>query len=228
VNAQPPVDDRPAKTRVEFVWSDRLRVRELEGQVNDLRKAMVCSFHQILDLRDLNTGVHSTRLAEWAVRVGREFGVPEEFLADLEVGALLHDIGKVGISENILGKPDGLTEEEFRIVRRHPELGWNVIRNLPGLERASLLVLHHHENFDGTGYPAGLKGNEIPIGARILSVIDAFDAMISARPYRSPLPLDEVLKRLEERSGIQFDPAIVQSLIRIARTEMPAVLDAVG
>src|SRR5258707_4730526 len=94
-----------AKAPVDFVWSDRLRVRELEGQVIDLRRALVCSFNQLLDLRDLNTGVHSTRLAEWVLRVGREFGIPEKSLPDLEIGALLHDIGKVGISESILGKP---------------------------------------------------------------------------------------------------------------------------
>jgi HD-GYP domain-containing protein (c-di-GMP phosphodiesterase class II) len=205
-----------------------LRIKELEGQVRDLRSALVCSFNQLLDLRDLNTGVHSTRLAEWGLRVARDLGVPENFMPDMEMGALLHDIGKIGVPDGILNKPGRLTPEEFEIVKRHPEFGWTVIRNLPGLEQTSLYVLHHHENFDGTGYPAKLKGSEIPIGARIVSVIDAFDAMVSSRPYRAGLPLAEAIRRLHESSGTQFDPAVVKSFVSIAESEMPAVLEAVG
>jgi HD-GYP domain-containing protein (c-di-GMP phosphodiesterase class II) len=182
----------------------------------------------MLDLRDLNTGMHSTRLAEWGLRVARSLGVPEHSLPDLETGALLHDIGKVAIPESILGKPGRLTDEEFEIVKRHPEFGWTVIRNLPGLEHTSLQILHHHENFDGTGYPAGLKGTEIPIGARIVSVIDSFDAMISNRPYRAGLPMKEVIRRLHESSGTQFDPLVVDAFVRIVEAEMPIVLEAVG
>jgi HD-GYP domain-containing protein (c-di-GMP phosphodiesterase class II) len=185
-------------------------------------------FSQMLDLRDLNTGMHSTRLAEWGLRVARSLGVPEHSLPDLETGALLHDIGKVAIPESILGKPGRLTDEEFEIVKRHPEFGWTVIRNLPGLEHTSLQILHHHENFDGTGYPAGLKGTEIPIGARIVSVIDSFDAMISNRPYRAGLPMKEVIRRLHESSGTQFDPLVVDAFVRIVEAEMPIVLEAVG
>jgi HD-GYP domain-containing protein (c-di-GMP phosphodiesterase class II) len=205
-----------------------LRIKELEGEVRDLRSALVCSFNQLLDLRDLNTGVHSTRLAEWGLRVARDLGVSENFMPDLEMGALLHDIGKIGVPDGILNKPGRLTEEEFAIVKRHPEFGWTVIRNLPGLEQTSLYVLHHHENFDGTGYPANLKGSEIPIGSRIVSVIDAFDAMVSSRPYRKGLPLAEAIRRLHESSGTQFDPAVVKSFVSIAESEMPAVLQAVG
>src|SRR5579884_4067109 len=143
----------------------QLRVKELETNVRDLRNALVCSFNQLLDLRDLNTGVHSTRLAEWALRVARQLGVEESHMPDIEMGALLHDIGKVGVPDQILNKPARLTEEEYAIVKRHPEFGWTVLRNLPTFERSSLYVLHHHENFDGTGYPARLKGSEIPDGA---------------------------------------------------------------
>jgi HD-GYP domain-containing protein (c-di-GMP phosphodiesterase class II) len=205
-----------------------LRIKELEGQVSDLRSALVCSFNQLLDLRDLNTGVHSTRLAEWGLRVARDLGVPENFMPDMEMGALLHDIGKIGVPDGILNKPGRLTPEEFEIVKRHPEFGWTVIRNLPGLEQTSLYVLHHHENFDGTGYPAKLKGSEIPIGARIVSVIDAFDAMVSSRPYRQGLPVAEAIRRLHESSGTQFDPAVVKSFVSIAEVEMSDVLEAVG
>ncbi|MGB2664084.1 MAG: HD-GYP domain-containing protein [Candidatus Acidiferrum sp.] len=205
-----------------------LRIKELEGQITDLRSALVCSFNQLLDLRDLNTGVHSTRLAEWGLRVARDLGVPEGRMADLEMGALLHDIGKIGVPDNILNKPGRLTPEEYEVVKRHPEFGWTVIRKLPGLEQTSLYVLHHHENFDGTGYPARLKGSEIPIGSRIVSVIDAFDAMVSSRPYRNGLPIAEAIRRLTEASGTQFDPSVIHSFVPIAASEMPAVLEAVG
>jgi HD-GYP domain-containing protein (c-di-GMP phosphodiesterase class II) len=205
-----------------------LRVKELESEVRELRSALVCSFNQLLDLRDLNTGVHSTRLAEWGLRVARDLGVAESSMYDLEMGALLHDIGKIGVPDNILNKPGRLTQEEFEVVKRHPEFGWTVIRKLPGLEQTSLYVLHHHENFDGTGYPARLKGTEIPIGSRIVSVIDAFDAMVSSRPYRKGLPLEEAIRRLLEASGRQFDPDVIQSFVPIAKSEMPSVLEAVG
>jgi HD-GYP domain-containing protein (c-di-GMP phosphodiesterase class II) len=205
-----------------------LRLKELESQILDLRTALVCSFNQLLDLRDLNTGVHSTRLAEWGLRVARDLGVAESCMPDLEMGALLHDIGKIGIPDNILNKPGRLTPEEYEMVKRHPEFGWTVIRKLPGLEQTSLYVLHHHENFDGTGYPARLKASEIPIGSRIVSVIDAFDAMVSCRPYRNGLPLEEAIRRLNEASGTQFDPAVIKSFIPIAQSEMPSVLEAVG
>jgi len=205
-----------------------LCIKELESQILDLRSALVCSFNQLLDLRDLNTGVHSTRLAEWGLRVARDLGVRESCMPDLEMGALLHDIGKIGIPDNILNKPGRLTPEEYEMVKRHPEFGWTVIRKLPGLEQTSLYVLHHHENFDGTGYPARLKASEIPIGSRIVSVIDAFDAMVSSRPYRNGLPLEEAIRRLNEASGTQFDPAVIKSFIPIAQSEMPSVLEAVG
>lgn len=205
-----------------------LRIKELEANARDLRSALICSFNQLLDLRDLNTGVHSTRLAEWALRVARQLEVPESCMPDLEVGALLHDIGKVGVPDNILNKPARLTEEEFAFVKRHPEFGWTVLRNLPGFARASLFVLHHHENFDGTGYPARLKGSEIPIGSRIVSVIDAFDAMVSSRPYRQGLPFEEAARRLTEASGTQFDPAVVQTFLPFAQADMENVFAAAG
>jgi HD-GYP domain-containing protein (c-di-GMP phosphodiesterase class II) len=223
-----PASSLPVKKVGGDVRLYELRIRELESQMLEMRTALVCSFNQLLDLRDLNTGVHSTRLAEWGLRVARDLGVPEGHMPDLEMGALLHDIGKIGVPDGILNKPGRLTTEEYEAVKRHPEYGWTVIRKLPGLEQTSLYVLHHHENFDGTGYPARLKGSEIPIGSRIVSVIDAFDAMVSSRPYRNGLPLEEAIRRLNEASGTQVDPAVIQSFIPIAVSEMPSVLEAVG
>src|SRR5277367_5115011 len=190
--------------------AESLRVKQLEAQLSALRSAVICSFNQLLDLKDLNTGVHSTRLAEWGMRVGQELGLSEEELQNLEVAALLHDIGKVGVPDSILKKPGKLEDAEYELMKKHPEYGWAVLRMLPGFERAALDVLHHHESVDGRGYPAGLKGNEIPVVSRIVTVIDAFDAMVSSRPYRTGLPVEEAARRLVQCSNTQFDAAVVQ------------------
>jgi HD-GYP domain-containing protein (c-di-GMP phosphodiesterase class II) len=203
-------------------------VKVIEEQLIALRTSVVCAFNQLLDLKDLNTGVHSTRLAEWALHVATELGLDENSLGDIEITALLHDIGKIGIPDAILNKPAKLTAEEYALMKKHPEYGWAVLHQVPGMERASLLILHHHENFDGTGYPGGLKGEEIPIGSRIVSVIDAFDAMVSNRPYREGLPFEEAERRLLQGSGTQFDPDVVRHFLPLARAEMSAVFAAAG
>jgi HD-GYP domain-containing protein (c-di-GMP phosphodiesterase class II) len=218
----------PRKKAVPGQVKYKLRIKVLEKQQKELRGALVASLNHLLDLRDMSTGNHSTRLAEWGLRIARDMGFPESSMSDLKMGALLHDIGKIGIPDSILKKPGPLTTEERELVKRHAEFGWTALRNLPGFRTASLYVLHHHENYDGTGYPAQLKGAEIPIGARIVSVIDAFDAMVSCRPYRAGLPFDEAVRRLQECRGSQFDPAVVDSFVRVAQTEAPNVLSKEG
>ena len=210
-----------------FSWSS-LRLSELEERVRATRQATICALNQMLDLKDLNTGVHSTRLAEWAVRIGQELGMEEIGLEDIEVAALLHDAGKVGVPDAILKKPGALDASEWRVMKMHPEFSWAVLRLVPGLERASLYALHHHEKYNGSGYPSGLKGEEIPIGSRIVSVIDSFDAMVANRPYKEGLPIEEALRRLVKDSGSHFDPTVVQHFIRIAQAEMSSVFAATG
>lgn len=205
-----------------------VQVKSIEEQLSALRTSLVCAFNQLLDLKDLNTGVHSTRLAEWALHVASELGLETDALADMEVAALLHDIGKIGIPDAILNKPAKLTDEEYAVMKKHPEYGWAVLRRVPGMERASLMILHHHESFDGRGYPAGLKGDEIPMGSRIVSVIDAFDAMVSSRPYREGMPVEEAVKRLINGRGTQFDPDVVDSFLPLARSEVSSVFAAAG
>src|SRR5580700_3718406 len=208
--------------------ADCLRIKELEEQQRSLMNSVICGFNQLLDLRDLGTGVHSTRLAEWAVRVGRKLGIEEIDLHQLEVAALLHDIGKIGIPDSILKKEGKLTDEERALMNKHPESSWSVLRLFPGLDKASLYALHHHESCDGKGYPGGLKGDEIPIGSRIVSVIDAYDAMISNRCYRKGIPHEEAVRRLSAGSGIQFDPLVVQAFVDIAGQEIEDVFAATG
>lgn len=218
-----------APGRRSTVWCPPdIQLKQVEEKLGALRTSVICAFNQLLDLKDLNTGVHSTRLAEWAIHVGSELGLDEHALVDVETAALLHDIGKIGIPDAILHKPAKLTPEEYALMKRHPEYGWAVLRQIPTFEQASLLTLHHHEGYDGRGYPGGLRGDEIPVGSRIVSVIDAFDAMVSSRPYRQGLPFEEAARRLTEASGTQFDPAVVKIFLPLAQVEMSAVFAAAG
>jgi HD-GYP domain-containing protein (c-di-GMP phosphodiesterase class II) len=205
-----------------------VRIKSVEEQLAVLRTSLICAFNQLLDLKDLNTGVHSTRLAEWALHVAGELGLSEAAFSDIEVAALLHDIGKIGIPDAILQKPAKLTDDEYSLMKKHPEYGWAVLRHIPDMEYPSLMILHHHESFDGKGYPAGLKGEEIPIGSRIVSVIDAFDAMVSSRPYRAGLPVEEAERRLLMARGTQFDPDVVDRFLPLARAEVSSVFAAAG
>jgi putative nucleotidyltransferase with HDIG domain len=210
-------------------WSPAaVQVKAVEEQLTALRTSLICAFNQLLDLKDLNTGVHSTRLAEWALHVAGELGLDESLRSDIEVAALLHDIGKIGIPDAILHKPAKLSSEEYSVMKKHPEYGWAVLRHVPRMERASLMILHHHESFDGKGYPAGLEGEEIPIGSRIVSVIDAFDAMVSSRPYREGLPFEEAERRLLQARGTQFDSRVIDIFLPLARAEMTSVFAAAG
>jgi HD-GYP domain-containing protein (c-di-GMP phosphodiesterase class II) len=194
-----------------------LRVKQLEEELRRVHGAVVLGLNQLLDLKDLKTGSHSTRLAEWAVRVAIDLGLNEDYQRNVEVASILHDIGKIGVADSILNKKGPLTASQKAAMDRHPEYGWAILRLLPGFELASLFTLHHHERFDGSGYPGGLKRDEIPLGARIVTVVDAFDAMVSDRPYRPALSLDDAITRLQEASGTDFDPDIVGPFVELGR-----------
>ena len=203
-------------------------LKRLKSKLSHFSAATVYSLTTLLDLRDLSTGTHGTRLAEWAVQVGELAGLDGDELHDLEIACLLHDIGKVGLPDAILDKPGRLTDQEFEQIKKHPDFGWAILRLLPGFERISLLVLHHHERIDGTGYPAGLKGEEIPLAARIVAVVDAFDAMVSDRPYRKGLSAAEAIRRLRADSDSQFDAEIVDLFLEVAGHELCEDEDAVA
>ncbi|HZS00457.1 MAG TPA: HD domain-containing phosphohydrolase [Chloroflexota bacterium] len=164
-----------------------------------------------LDARDSATEGHCQRVTGCTLIMGEYFGIQGAELTALHYGAALHDIGKIGIPDAILRKPGRLTEEEWALMRQHPELGERIIAGIEFLRSAIPVVLHHHERWDGAGYPAGLAGEAIPFGARIFMVSDAFDAMISNRPYRKGMPYDQALREIHHMSGKQFDPAVVEA-----------------
>ena len=204
----------PALNRIPPGWA-RFE-RRVDEYADSVRRGCVLGLIQLLDLKDLYTGVHSTQLVQLALAVAQRLGMPSHELEDLEIGATLHDIGKVGVPDSILHKPSRLNEEELALVRRHPEFGWQVTHVIPGLERASLYILHHHERWDGQGYPGALRGPQIPLGARIVAAVDAFAAMTTSRSYRAALALEEGLRRLQADSGRQFDPQVVNCFVELA------------
>ncbi len=190
--------------------SKERELRHFQQHIRDITDSTLCALVQLLDLKDLTTGEHSSRLATSAVTTAKLMGLSTEEMRQIEIAAILHDLGKIGIPDEILKKPSRLTIEEQTIMQKHPEYGWAVMRGIPGCETASLLVLHHHEMWDGRGYPAGLKGENIPLGARIVAIADAFDAMTTDRCYRNGMPVEKALATLERFAGTQFDAAIVE------------------
>lgn len=168
-----------------------------------------------LDARDQETEGHSMRVSRLACMLGEEVGLSRQQLKALERGALLHDIGKIGISDTILHKPGRLTDEEWRIMRIHPDIGARIVEGIPFLQDTLTVIRYHHERWDGSGYPLGLNGTDIPIQARIFAVADVFDALTSSRSYRRKSTAAEAVQYLTRQSGSLFDPVIVQALIRL-------------
>jgi putative nucleotidyltransferase with HDIG domain len=166
---------------------------------------------------DGDTYRHSLEVAATARAVGARLGLDRAQLVEVELGALLHDVGKLRLPRDLLEKPGGLTAEERRLIRLHPDWGADMVARIPGLEAVALIVRLHHERPDGLGYPHGLTHERIPIAARIVSVCDAYGAMTKQRPYSGPLDLDEALAELERHSGTQFDPEVVSALTAFVR-----------
>jgi putative nucleotidyltransferase with HDIG domain len=189
------------------------RARQVEAALERLQqsydqtlKALVSA----LDLREQETANHSLRVALYSLRLALRLGVPEHSLRDLYHGALLHDIGKIGIPDGVLLKPGSLTEAEWQIMRTHPQLGGEILRAISFLAPASDVPLCHHEAWDGSGYPRGMRSREIPLHARIFAVVDTYDALRSERPYKRALPHGESLVQLREDAGVRLDPDIVE------------------
>jgi response regulator RpfG family c-di-GMP phosphodiesterase len=185
-------------------------------QLQETYRATLEALGSALDTRDVGTEAHSRRVHGYALAAARAYGLPESDLTDLGHGVLLHDIGKIGIPDAILLKPDRLTDEEWAIMRRHPEIGARLIRDIAFLQGAIPVVRHHHERWDGRGYPDGLRGVEIPLGARIFAVVDAFDAMTFDRPYSRAISFGAARAELRRSAGTHFDPAVVEAFMRVS------------
>jgi HD-GYP domain-containing protein (c-di-GMP phosphodiesterase class II) len=185
--------------------------------VRDLSKTAfetVCALANAIDAKDNYTLGHSERVG-WLARVtGDRLGMSPLDVERLEWAGLLHDVGKIGIAEHILNKPGKLTDEELEIIRRHPRLSFEVLRPVASLQPVLEAVLHHHENWDGSGYPFGLAGECIPLGARIIHAVDIFDALTSARPYRAPYSVEAALGMIRAGAGSETDPTVVRAFIR--------------
>ena len=195
-----------------------LRTFELEHELEEVERSYRMTLGALikaLEKRELETEGHSERMITFSLRLGYEVGLEKDGLRDLELGTLLHDVGKINISDDILKKPERLDMVEWASMKRHPIMGHEILHGIPFLEGASRIVAEHHECWDGSGYPFGLRGEEIAIGARILSVIDAFDAMISDRAYRKGRSYNDAVAEIEKFTGTQFDPMVVEAFRHI-------------
>lgn len=182
----------------------------------ELIAAVVRTLSAAIDAKDPYTCGHSDRVSRICVRLAQQMGLPQDQLDVLYMGGLLHDVGKIGIDDNILRKPSGLTDEEYAHIRLHPEMGYRIIKDIKPFEPCLGVVLHHHEAWNGTGYPYKLAGEEIPLLARIAAVADSYDAMTSDRPYRKGMPREKVERILREERGVMWDPTVVDAYFACA------------
>jgi response regulator RpfG family c-di-GMP phosphodiesterase len=191
----------------------------LEEMVRVRTQALLEGLIAALDYRDAETQWHSRRVSLYARRLAQQLGIEEPELTVIEHGALLHDIGKIGVRDRVLLKPGPLTTEEWGEMKRHPDLGWALLQRVDYLRPASAIVLQHQEKYDGSGYPGRLKGDEIVIGARIFHVVDTLDAITSDRPYRKARPFEDARQEIVRCGGSQFDPRIVEAFLAVAAEE---------
>lgn len=195
-------------------------------QNNELEKERLASIEilrKTVDAKDSYTRGHSDRVSKYSTLIGEKLGLNKEDIGLLKIGGLFHDIGKIGIPDNILLKTEKLTNDEYNEIKKHPLIGAHILENSNIFENIIPIVLHHHEKFDGTGYPKKLKGTNIPLLARIVAVADSFDAMTSKRAYRNSLPIDIVKLELKKYSGTQFDPRIVKSFLDILENDFEKI-----
>ncbi len=196
--------------RARFAFSKYAETRELFfGTVSALSQA--------IDAKDGFTRGHADRVSRIAGAMARELGLPERQIEQIELAGLLHDIGKIGVEDRILMKPQRLETDEQELMRRHPIYGASILEPSAALRPLVPIVLHHHENFDGSGYPEGLRGEEIPLGSRIIIVADAYEAMTSDRIYRKAIGHDRAMDQLNKYKGVQFDPRVVRALEQVVQ-----------
>lgn len=202
---------------------DIKRVREhLEAEVRkkiEENQQMLIHIVQTLagtiDAKDTYTNGHSSRVADYSREIARRFGYSESEMNDIYMMGLLHDIGKIGVPDAVINKPGRLTDEEFEIIKKHPVMGANILKNITEKKELAIGARSHHERYSGGGYPDGLKGEEIPEQARIIAVADSYDAMTSCRSYRDPMPQDKVRFEIMRGRGTQFDPRFADIMLQM-------------
>ena len=214
---------RHLETRVQERTAELQRknheVEELYQRIANAYQMTLEALATALDTRDSETMGHSLRVAAYTNYIAERMGIEGPVLTEIYRGALLHDFGKIGVPDAILRKPGKLTPEEWVEMRKHPEIGYRILHGINFLENSRQIVLSHQERFDGTGYPRNLKGDEIPLGARIFCVADTLDAMTSDRPYRKALPYETARAEIEKYSGTQFDPEVVKVFLKIPKDD---------
>ncbi len=197
--------------------NDKLFI-DLQIAITQLREISIGTIRALADALDAKcdyTSGHSVRVSRIAVAIGRSLAIGDEELKEIEIGGILHDIGKIGVPESILWKPGVLNDDERLIMSHHPVMSAQIVGDLKGMSQARQYVLHHHEFMDGSGYPDHLAGESIPLGARIILVADAYDAMTTDRPYRKSIGHDRALSELRKHAGSQFDPKVVEALVTV-------------
>ena len=195
--------------------------------VTETNEGSLIALVSALDAREHDTELHSLRVRSYALRIGREFGLSDEQMRILGHAALLHDLGKIGTPDNILLKPGQLTDEEWEIMRRHPETGRRILMSVPFLKNAAQIVYCHHERYDGSGYPQGLHAEQIPVLSRVFAASDVFDALTSQRPYRHKLSYEEAKTEIIKESGNYLDPKIVDAFLRIPSSEWKEIKERI-
>lgn len=190
--------------------------QELALDFKELFSGTILAITEALDAKDSFTFGRSKRVAFYSVKIAKYLQLSEADIGKIELAGLLHDIGMIGVPENIINKPDNLNEEEYAAIKKHVELGAKILEEIKQLESVINIIKYHHERYDGTGYPSGIRGEEIPIGSRIISVADSYDSMTSERAYRSGLTHESAIAEIKKSSGTQLDPNIVEAFLAIA------------
>jgi cyclic di-GMP phosphodiesterase len=201
--------------RYQKLLQEREELKIAHKRLSDAYEATIEGWSHAMDLRDRETEGHSRRVAELSIKLALAMGMSDEEIVHLRHGALLHDMGKIGIPDSILHKPERLTEEEWAIMGQHPKIAYDMLNSIEYLRDALEIPYFHHEKWDGTGYPQGLKGVQIPLAARIFAVADVWDALTSNRPYRSAWPREQALVYIREQSGKHFDPQVVELFFKV-------------
>jgi putative nucleotidyltransferase with HDIG domain len=199
------------------------RERERRHELRLSYMATVRALCNAVEARDAYTGKHAERVAAYGMEIARKLDAPFADDPEVEFGFLLHDVGKVAVPDAILWKPEPLTPDERALMEKHPIVGWEILREIDFLGEAKLVVRHHHERWDGTGYPDHLAGDAIPLAARVFAVADVLDALTTLRPYRPPSPMSEAREMIAESAGSHFDPAVVKAFMDIPIATLDAI-----